>query len=831
MLSLTESYAQAESRLYFTHEFITFGDVPDAVERVDADGTDRATVFNSTEVSGPIGVAVDPAGGKLYWTERSGKIRRSNLDGTGAADLITGLNQPFDIAVDIPHGKLYWTDPNDNAVYTANLDGTGAVTTGAGLNMPAYLDLDLTNNKLYVSNFGNGTITQCTLIGSGCTTIVASLSEPTGIAVDAAGGKIYYATNSGATIYKADLDGSNQQTVVTGGFYWGLEKDPLLPVLYVAESSKLTKVNTDGTGSVDLVTTIGTARGVAIYADADNDGIVNQNDNCPLVSNVSQLDTNTDGEGDACDADDDGDGAADGSDNCPLVSNVSQTNTDGDGSGDACDSDDDNDGLTDTQEASLGTDPLDPDSDNDQVSDGQEVTDGSNPGDSGSALRVLGTTMCTEWNGFFQGGMWNIMEHVNLAGSSRSVQSTLYSIDGSPQSTVSFNVAGGGQTDLLVHDMTGRANESFGKVCSSVSSITPDIDGRMVYYYPVAGSFDFAYAMPFLKGLSGRQLVSFNTFQPSFDPADTNNLAANWIQVTNLADSAQTGTLRFYGQDGSVLGTSAVSIAGGARADFSGHQFGQNLAGTAEWEPTDAAALFQVRNVRYFYSNPGTSNRFSSAVQLVGEKGSGENLIAPLDTSIGTAVLEVANARSTATDVTVRIYRSDGTAASTSDLTLPAKGSVHIIADSILNGTVGSGAVDAAQAEGVVVSALHYGRSASGSINFVYETPGIQALGSVLRGSYNTFLNQECDLYLVNSSASSTTAAVTMTRESGTVVLNGDVVNLPAHGAVRYDLCSRDQDNTYGVVTVQPAAANLVAAYVVRRGQNDAYRFSTPVRQ
>ena len=38
-------------------------------------------------------------------------------------------------------------------------------------------------------------------------------------------------------------------------------------------------------------------------------------------------------EGDACDSDDDNDGVADSSDNCPLVSNADQTDTDGDGQG------------------------------------------------------------------------------------------------------------------------------------------------------------------------------------------------------------------------------------------------------------------------------------------------------------------------------------------------------------------------------------------------------------------------------------------------------------------------------------------------------------------
>jgi hypothetical protein len=72
-------------------------------------------------------------------------------------------------------------------------------------------------------------------------------------------------------------------------------------------------------------------------------------------------------------ADSDNDGFCDADDNCPSVFNDAQTDTDGDSSGDACDSDDDNDGLADTDEETLGTDPLLADSDGDGLSDGDEV--------------------------------------------------------------------------------------------------------------------------------------------------------------------------------------------------------------------------------------------------------------------------------------------------------------------------------------------------------------------------------------------------------------------------------------------------------------------------
>ena len=71
--------------------------------------------------------------------------------------------------------------------------------------------------------------------------------------------------------------------------------------------------------------------------DDDNDGIVDQNDNCPLIANSDQLDTDGDGMGNACDDDDDNDGVLDGIDNCPLIYNPNQDDRDNDGIGDVCD--------------------------------------------------------------------------------------------------------------------------------------------------------------------------------------------------------------------------------------------------------------------------------------------------------------------------------------------------------------------------------------------------------------------------------------------------------------------------------------------------------------
>ena len=52
--------------------------------------------------------------------------------------------------------------------------------------------------------------------------------------------------------------------------------------------------------------------------DADGDGVVDADDNCPSIPNPGQADRDDDGQGDACDPDDDDDSVPDGEDLCPV---------------------------------------------------------------------------------------------------------------------------------------------------------------------------------------------------------------------------------------------------------------------------------------------------------------------------------------------------------------------------------------------------------------------------------------------------------------------------------------------------------------------------------
>ena len=54
-----------------------------------------------TDLRRPADLAVDAAGGKLYWTDwLTGKVQRANLDGSRVEDLVTGLRFPDAVALE-----------------------------------------------------------------------------------------------------------------------------------------------------------------------------------------------------------------------------------------------------------------------------------------------------------------------------------------------------------------------------------------------------------------------------------------------------------------------------------------------------------------------------------------------------------------------------------------------------------------------------------------------------------------------------------------------------------------------------------------------------------
>ena len=469
--------------------------------------------------------------------------------------------------------------------------------------------------------------------------------------------------------------------------------------------------------------------------------------------------------------------------------------------------DSDRDGLTDSSEALLGTSAQLSDSDGDKVEDGQESLDGTDPLDAGSFSRPLPTLLCAEWNGFL-GGMFNILEHTNLSSKTIRVSTVLYDIEGNPLSETSFSLKANNQYDLLVHDLKGWELNRIGRICSSHNGQPGDLDGRMVYYKPETNldtgkTFEFAFALPFQNSVSGNQFVSFNTFQPSFDPADQNNLVANWIQITNQTNRKQRGTVVFYNADGKIIGDDTILLSPSARADVAGHQFGSNQVGLVEWIPEDPKAAFALRNVRYLYDNPNLVDSFSTAYQLSGEKGSGQALIVPLSTQGKTSVLEISNTLDLQLSVDFSIMTSLGTELKRVQLKFPGHATRHFVLDEILRGASGVAIISSSQKNSLIATAMEYARTPTGKISYMYGIQALEAQGSTMTGSYNTFLEQKSLLLVTNISDSPQKFSLSLTRVGGQVISLSNGLRertVPAHGMVEIDLNELEGANKYGIV-------------------------------
>ena len=165
----------------------------------------------------PRDLAIDSASGTLYLTNSWGKIQRLNVDGSGfQPNLITGLESPQHLALDVAGGKVYWTAPG--SIWRATLTGKNKEKLIADLGTIG--SIAVARAKIYWTEANkndtkSGKVRCAALDGSNVQTLATLLSVPIGIAVDAVDRKLYW-TNSRGRIQRANLAGKNIQNLVTG---------------------------------------------------------------------------------------------------------------------------------------------------------------------------------------------------------------------------------------------------------------------------------------------------------------------------------------------------------------------------------------------------------------------------------------------------------------------------------------------------------------------------------------------------------------------------------------------------------------------------------------
>ena len=264
------------------------------IYRANVDGSNIETLV--TELRSPRGIALDVAGGKMYWTDYdldyndAGTIHRANLDGSNVETLIIGwdrpagipsLRSPEGIALDVAEGKIYWMDWTDGdrdsyriKIHRSNMDGSNFSTWDSGLGSPGGIALDVAGDKMYWTDRSRGMIYRGRIRSDSSSnniyiedieTLVTAWGNLGGIALDVAGGKMYWTDRSRGTIHRADLDGFNIETLVTGlGSPRGIALDVVGGKMYWTDSIRDTihRADLDGSNIETLVT--GSASGIAL---------------------------------------------------------------------------------------------------------------------------------------------------------------------------------------------------------------------------------------------------------------------------------------------------------------------------------------------------------------------------------------------------------------------------------------------------------------------------------------------------------------------------------------------------------------------------------------
>jgi hypothetical protein len=226
------------------------------IRRSNLDGSNMVTLVPAGGTYTPKQMRVDPASGKLYWSDREGmRVQRANVNGSSVETLVTTGTTATDrmdesrwcvgMAIDTAGGWFYWSQKGgDNegvgSIRRAHIQmPAGQTSTNrndieilfSGLPEPIDLELDLEAGMIYWADRGDDTINRAPIaIPAGSTAatradrqiIVRQVPEAIGVAIDKRRGRLYYTGGTGE-LGRANLDGSNKQEItVSGGAFTGI---------------------------------------------------------------------------------------------------------------------------------------------------------------------------------------------------------------------------------------------------------------------------------------------------------------------------------------------------------------------------------------------------------------------------------------------------------------------------------------------------------------------------------------------------------------------------------------------------------------------------------
>jgi DNA-binding beta-propeller fold protein YncE len=200
--------------------------------RANLDGSDAEIIVPVGITTTPKQLTLDINGGKVYWCDRGDvgdqqvnpKIMRANLDGSDVEVLLSDdLMSPVGIELDTAKGKMYFTDRFANNIRRANLDGSDVEIVVKDTEYPVDIVIDFDTRILYWTARASGGIVRVDMDkndidGKSLTPIVTGLSNPIGITIDRVNKKLYYTEvifkPQSGYIWESDMDGNNARKIL-----------------------------------------------------------------------------------------------------------------------------------------------------------------------------------------------------------------------------------------------------------------------------------------------------------------------------------------------------------------------------------------------------------------------------------------------------------------------------------------------------------------------------------------------------------------------------------------------------------------------------------------
>uniref|UniRef100_A0A3P8ZIX3 EGF-like domain-containing protein n=1 Tax=Esox lucius TaxID=8010 RepID=A0A3P8ZIX3_ESOLU len=211
-------------------QFVYWVQGSNSIYRVKTDGTNRTQFAPSSILGSPSGLAFDWITRMMYYTNPTNKAievirvdgdqhyRKTLITDTGKPE---GAGEPIGLALDPANGKLFWTDRGTNGgvppkVASADMDGgnlRNLYTTN--LENIGFITIDITTRKLYWGVVSTGVIECGTVDGVSRTTIVSQLSQPWGLTVHQ--NYLYYSDLDYEVIERVDKDTGGNMVLLRSG--------------------------------------------------------------------------------------------------------------------------------------------------------------------------------------------------------------------------------------------------------------------------------------------------------------------------------------------------------------------------------------------------------------------------------------------------------------------------------------------------------------------------------------------------------------------------------------------------------------------------------------